>query len=217
MRKFFNNFLVERHNLITENTESGRFYRTPKGRFRSVTTVITEKQDKRWLEAWRARVGELEAKRITTQSARLGTAVHNIAERYLLNIDPYVDKAMPLHVEAFKPIKKALDASVDHVYGAELPLYSVALKAAGKTDVVAQYDCVNSVIDFKTSRRIKKECDIEGYFLQSTAYSLMFETMYGISVPRIVIIMTVTGENEPLLFVKDRGKYVNKVINLFRE
>jgi genome maintenance exonuclease 1 len=108
-----------------------------------------------------------------------------------------------------------LDNHVDNILGVELPLYSKALGCAGRTDLVAEYDGKVSIIDFKTSKRLKKKDWIENYFLQSTVYSMMFERFYSISVPQIVIVITVDDELEAQKFVMERSQYVNKVIELF--
>jgi len=100
--------------------------------------------------------------------------------------------------------------------GIELPLYSKSLGCAGRTDLVAEYDGVLSIIDFKTSRKPKKEEWIESYFLQSTVYSMMFEWTYKIAVPRIAIIITVDDEKTPQTFVMERSKYVERVLEIFR-
>ena len=53
----------------------------------SVTTILGDTGDKTALIAWRKRVGEAEATRISTESAGLGTKVHNALEKYILQED----------------------------------------------------------------------------------------------------------------------------------
>ena len=76
--------------LLTEkyNYPNLRRVQTPKGRqfvgedenaVPSVTTVLDKTSDKTALIAWRKRVGEAEATRISTESAGLGTKVHNLS------------------------------------------------------------------------------------------------------------------------------------------
>lgn len=216
MRKQFNHCLVEPINLTTETIEGMRHYVLPSGeKFKSVTSVLSEKLDKTALFAWRKRVGEAEANRISTQAARRGTSVHSIAERYILNDENYVGKEMPSNAAAFKPISEILNSHVDNIKGVELALFSRALKTAGRTDLVCEWKGTNSILDFKTSRKLKKEEWIESYFLQSTVYSMMFEHLYKISTPQIVILIAVDHE-DPQIFVRDRNQYVKKVLEIFQ-
>lgn len=215
-RKTFKHILVPKAELETVTINGKRHYALPDGtHLKSVTTVLSEKLDKTALLEWKKRVGEEEAQRISTQAARRGTAVHTLAENYVLNQENYIPpNTMPINIESFKPIKKALDNHVDNVLGVELPLWSKALGCAGRTDLVAEYDNRVSIIDFKTSRRLKKEDWIESYFLQSTIYSMMFERIYSIAVPQIVIVLTVDDEMDAQIFIKDRSKYVNRAIEV---
>lgn len=217
MKKFKHNFVpfVE---LTTETIDGQRHYVLPDGitKLKSVTTIISEKSDKTALYEWRKRVGDEEANRISTQAARRGTSIHKIAERYILNEENIYKDEMPINVEMFKTIKNTLDRHVDNILGVELPLYSKALKCAGRTDLVAEYDGRLSIIDFKTSRKPKKEEWIENYFIQSTVYSMMFEWTYKFSVPQIAIIIAVDDEKTPQTFVMERSRYVERVLEVFR-
>ena len=215
-RKTFNHKLVPVFNLERTTIEGQRYYLLPDGvtKLKSVTTVLSEKLDKTALLEWKAKVGEAEAEKISVQAARRGTAVHSIAERYVLNEEHPYKGEMPVNIDSFKPLKSSLDEHVDNILGVELPLFSKALGCAGTTDLVAQYDGVTSIIDFKTSKRLKKSEWIESYFLQSTIYSMMFESIYKISVPQIVIMITVDDEMHPQTFVRERAQYVNRVIEL---
>jgi genome maintenance exonuclease 1 len=61
---------------------------------------------------------------------------------------------------------------------------------AGRVDCIAEYNGKLSIIDFKTSKAIKDENDIIEYFMQATAYAIMFQERTGISIKNIVIIMS---------------------------
>jgi hypothetical protein len=216
MRKQFLHSPVETINLECETTENGRYYITPKGdRLKSVTTILGEKLNNEWLEEWRARIGNEQADRIAAKAARRGTAVHALAERYLLNEDNYIQNTMPHYVMAFESIRKVLNNHVNNIYAIEAPVYSKALKTAGRVDVVAEYDGIRSIIDFKTSSKIKSEEQIYSYFIQTTCYSMMFERMYNLSVPQIVIIMTIDNEPIAKIFNKSRNQYVKDVLDIF--
>lgn len=191
-----------------------RYYDTPVGRFKSVTTILGERLDKSGLEAWRARVGEEQAQRISTQASRRGTAIHSLAESYLMNDPDWNRGAMPFNLYTFSSIKPILDENIGSVYGVEIPLYSAELRAAGTCDLLAGYAGINSVVDFKTSKRVKREEDIEGYFIQATAYSVMAEELTGLRFPQIVIIMSV-DHYSPLVFVKRRDDYIERTRKVF--
>lgn len=209
--------MVEFTELTTETIEGQRYYVLPDGltKLKSVTTLLGEKLDKIALFEWRKKVGEEEANKISVQAARRGTAIHSIAERYVLNEENVYRNQMPVNIESFKPIKQILDEHVDNIYGIELPLYSKALGCAGRTDLVAEFDGVPSIIDFKTSRKLKKEEWIESYFLQATIYSMMFEKLHKIQIPQFAIVITVDDERTPQVFLKERSQYVNRVLELF--
>ena len=185
--------------LTRETTESGRKYFTPEGNaYPSITTVlgILSKQS---IMEWRARVGEEEANKISRQAAGRGTAVHKLAEDYLDNVEDWKGKQMPANVASFLDIKPILDERINNVWFQEEFLYSDKLKCAGQVDCIAEFDGELSIIDFKTSRRVKKKEDITGYFIQMFFYAAAFLERTGVPIKQGVIIMAVDG-NEPLVF-----------------
>ena len=70
--------------LSRENINGKRLYSTPTGNLPSVTTILDKTSDKTFLESWKKRVGEEEAKKQTKEASGLGTAVHNLLENHLL-------------------------------------------------------------------------------------------------------------------------------------
>lgn len=216
MRKTFIHNLVDPIDLKQQSINGVRYYALPSGeKFKSVTTILSEKLDKTALFEWRKRVGEEEATRISVQAARRGTSIHSIAERYVLNEEDFYLKEMPSNVDMFKQIKPVIDNNIDNIYGVELPLFSKTLKAAGKSDLIADYDGIPSIIDFKTSRKLKKIEWIENYILQATVYSMMFESLYKRKIPQIVIIIAIDHEKEAQIFRLNRSDYVNRVLEVF--
>ncbi len=200
--------------LKSTTTESGRFYFTPDGKsYPSVTTVLSKISDNTWLEKWKERVGEDEVKRISTQAATRGTAVHSLAEQYLLNNPSYKKGHMPSNIQSFNHIKPYLDEHLSEIIGLEIPLYSDFLQTAGRTDCIGIWDNKLSVIDFKTSKRVKSKEDIKNYFLQASCYGYMFFERTGILINQIVILMTV-DDSEPLVFVEKTRNYIEEFIQL---
>ena len=190
--------------LDAETTDSGRTYSTPDGKsYPSVTTVLSILNE-HIIQAWRDRVGEEEANRISGKASNRGTRVHSIVEKYLNNED--TTKALPHIRQSLENLKPVLDDNIGTIFGLEVPLYSNHLGVAGRCDCIAQYNGVPSIIDFKTSRYKKKKEKISNYFAQCAAYSIMWEERTGLVAPNIVIIMDVDHE-KPCVFVEHRDNY----------
>ena len=189
-----------------------RYYTTPDGvKLPSVTTVIGAKGKQAILE-WRKRVGEEEANKISRKATSRGTNVHTLCERYLNNES--LGDIMPDAKEMFLPLKPLLNR-INNIHYQECALWSVQLGMAGRVDCIAEFDGVLSVIDFKTSRRVKKVEDIDNYFAQCVAYACMYEELIGVGIDQIVIIMAVEG-SEPLLFIEKTDNYLNTLLEYIK-
>lgn len=186
-------------------TSEGRRYKVPDGPhdvlYESVTTALGNQPGKKEsLMEWRRRVGDEEANRISRLAATRGTAVHQIVEDYLNNEeDPLRDK-MPDAIMMFKSLQPIIDQSITKVYMQESPLWSHKYKLAGRVDCVADIKGKLSVVDFKTSMKLKKREWIRDYFLQTAAYSHMIYEMYGEQVDQTVIFIAVENA-APQIFV----------------
>ena len=210
MKKKFNHNIIELgyEDLVAETTDTGRTYKCPDGSsFNSVTTVLKVLSEDA-IQAWRRRVGEDVANKIGVRAANRGTAVHSIIERYLDNDIEYDKDVMPDVLSTFKDVQPILDEHISEILGLEAPLYSKHLKLAGRVDCVGVFDNKLSIIDFKTSRKIKKKEWIHNYFAQASAYAIMFEERTGIPVPQLVIIIAVDNE-EPQVFVEKRDDWTD--------
>ena len=196
------------YDLVAETTPNGRMYKTPDGKsYPSITTMLGY-FSKAAIMAWRKRVGAEEANRISRRAASQGTRIHQIAEDYINNKPDYLkEDEMPHILSMWKPLKKVLDEHLGTIVLQECPLYSHYLKLAGRVDLVAEFDGKLSIVDFKTSRRIKTQDEISSYFMQAAAYSIMFEERTGTPITQLVIAMTVENESEPLLFVEKRDDW----------
>lgn len=190
-----------------------RYYQTEGGLYPSVTTV-TSSYNKEGLQEWRARVGEEEAQKIAVKAARRGTAVHLMCEKYLLGEDDQIINPIPENVEMFKPLKTMLDDDVRNIRALESRMYSNTLRVAGTVDLVADYKGKLSVIDFKTSSKMKRKEWIKNYFMQGSAYATMFEEFTGDPVEQIVIAISVEGEFHPQIFVENVQDHLNDFISL---
>ena len=77
-----------------------------------------------------------------------------------------------------------------------------------------QWNDINAIVDYKTSKEIKRESDISNYFFQATAYAMMIEEMYFIKVPKIIVVM-IPEFDPPYLFEKDSNELRNDVEKIF--
>lgn len=157
----------------------------------SVTTILDKTSDKTHLIAWRKRVGEQEANRISKESAGLGTKVHNALEKYVLgeewntfgnNVVSQLAKTMTT-----KMIDEGL-SSVNEIWGVEVGLIAQELYA-GTADCIGMFNGVESIIDFKTAKKMKKREWIDDYFLQGCAYALAHNEMFGSEIKQVAILM----------------------------
>jgi CRISPR/Cas system-associated exonuclease Cas4 (RecB family) len=195
--------------LKSETSEDGkRYYVTPEGeKLPSVTTVIGAMK-KHEIIAWRKRVGEVEANRISRQASGRGTNVHTLCERYLNN--EKLGEIMPDAKEMFVDLIPYLD-KIDNIWYQEQALWSHQLGLAGRVDCIGEYEGELSVIDFKTSKRIKSRDSILDYFWQTTAYALMAEELTGQPINNLVIIMAVDNE-QPIIFKEKTEDHIEGLI-----
>ena len=183
-----------------------RYYPVPNGKFYpSITTVTSFKKVAQIME-WRKRVGEEAANKKTARATSRGTSYHSIVETYLKNepVETYKDKILAFNL--FQVSKPILDR-ISNIHALETSLYSDYLGVAGRVDCIAEFDGELAVIDFKTSDKEKREDWIENYFVQETAYAVMFYERTGIQPVKIVTIIA-TEEGHCQVFQKyDLNRY----------
>lgn len=192
--------------IKTETVDGKRFYLTPAGRLPSVTTVLGY-FDKEKIIRWRNRVGEEEANKVSSKATSRGNSFHSLAESYLKNKELDFSKTSKDNAEAFHKFMPVLNR-INNIHHVEASLYSLKLGMAGRTDVIAEFDGIGSIIDHKTSVRAKKEAWIQHYFEQLAAYGIMYRDMTGITMKQIVILMHVDELPEPVVYVKDTSDYI---------
>lgn len=189
-----------------------RLYKTPSGFSYPSVTTITGLLNKAAIMEWRKRVGEEAANKISNRAATRGTKIHQLCEDYLRG---ELDEPDIFHAEMFNSIKPHLD-SIDRIHCLETPLYSDHLRVAGTVDCIAEFEGRLSVIDFKTSSRVKKRDDIHNYFMQCAAYAVAFEELTKIPVGRIAVIMAVE-DSTPLIFQERRDDWIDGFKSLREE
>ena len=177
---------------VREAIDGERHYVAGKEKLPSVTTILsaTQSADKAdSLQAWRDRVGEATANKITEEAAARGTAMHKILERYI-DESGYLDLTQvgqQAHNMAIRVIEQGL-SNVSEYYGIECTLHYPGLYA-GQTDMVGVHKGSDAIIDFKQTNKPKKEEWIEDYYLQIAAYSMAHDHMFGSQIEQGVIMI----------------------------
>lgn len=189
-----------------EVTQNGKVIAT----LPSVTTVMGSMADKSGLEKWRQRVGEEEADRISKLSMNRGTIMHRLIELYkpldgtpqekrelLEDMAPTDAEVLEIselenghlyYNEAWKMFDKfwynnsRFFGKVKKVMESERFLWTVKGGGyAGTLDNVSELnDGKVKIIDYKNSRKPKREEWIQDYFRQTAAYWVAYWDRTGI-------------------------------------
>jgi genome maintenance exonuclease 1 len=198
----------------------GRVYIRNEKFYPSITTILggTMPQEKaKALKSWQNSLGKEKAAKVTKDAADNGTVIHTLTERFLKKeelVRPG-DNFTTDNMAGFNALKLKLK-KIDEVWGLEVPLYSDLIEVAGRCDCVGVYRGKPSIIDFKTSMRLKNDKAIEDYKLQITAYSIMHNELFGTEITDGVILMTSAG-GFPQEFFVDLTKYVEPLVKRIDE
>lgn len=168
------------------------------GVFPSITTILGNTSDKSGLEKWKKRVGEAEAKRISELSMNRGTVMHRLIELYKplqgskterleqlkeiaktdeevnqfndhQNGDIWREAGWAMFMKFWRNSSQYFDR-VKRVVEAETFLWSKVGYAGTVDNISEMIDDTTLVIDYKNSRKPKREEWIQDYFVQGSAY-----------------------------------------------
>jgi len=198
--------------LTSKDTDGKRVYQTPDGVFPSVTTV-TGWSKRKFFAEWR-RNNPQESKRVCSR----GTSLHSVIESYLLNEKIDLNSIDDGVKDLFLSIKSEVD-NINNIRCLEVSLWSKTLGLAGRVDCIAEHNRELSIIDFKGSTRPKRKKDIENYFLQATAYSLMWQEMTGERIKKLKVLIA-SEDSTIQIFEEPVIKYVSELknaIDLYRK
>jgi len=210
---FVHELVEEDYSLDQQTSKKGRVYVDDEGnKYPSITTVLSI-LNKDAIIAWRKRVGEEEANKISTRAATRGTKVHDMIERYVLNEDPGEPDLISL--SNFNDVKPIIDNSLSKVYATEKRMFSKHLGVAGTVDCVGVWNGQDSIIDWKTSAKFKKKEWISNYFMQCSAYAIMWEERTGVPIKQLVVC--IAGDAGAQVFVEDRDNWTEDLINTISE
>ena len=144
---------------LTYSSKAGVRYYEVNGQFYpSITTAIGRQRSKqKGLQEWRDRVGEDAAKHISRTAAVRGTAFHTLCEEYVNGND--IEHLKSKHFLAwhmFGELKSHINEHLDGVVLQETTMYSDEYRVAGRSDLIAEWDGKLSIVDYKTTTRMKK-------------------------------------------------------------
>jgi len=181
----------------------------------SITSVISH-YNKEIFSEWRKRVGNEEAERVIKASTTRGTGMHTLIEHHLLNQLPPIDDVPEISAELFELCKEHLD-KINNIHTLEGSVYSDILSVAGTTDCIAEYEGELSVIDFKSSAKIKPIKWVEGYFVQAMFYGMAYYEMTGIPIKKLVIIMSCEDGTTKVYQEYNLDKYMKLVLQYVKK
>ena len=188
----------------TETINGKRYYNIGEGiKYPSVTTILGAMTDKSGIDKWRKRVGEEKADAISKFSANRGTVMHQLCE-YFLGSDKETQRERLIDAQTqigtfvidngyteeetnigrklfFNFYNSKCFDRIANVVSIEDTLFSPLMGGyAGRVDIIYENEKGHLVIlDFKSSKKPKKEEWIENYKMQIAAYSLAYWEMNG--------------------------------------
>ncbi len=167
----------------------------------SVTAILSSTKDKEHLQEGSRRIGEEEAERIKNEAALVGTHMHSVVERLLLN-RPLETPRTWLQVRGYRmgyTLIEKFFPHVDEAWGTEIPLIYTG-RYAGTSDFIGVYKGKPCIVDFKQTNKMKRRAWIEDYFVQLAAYAVAHNHQHGTAINQGVILM-VSQEGEVQEFV----------------
>lgn len=174
--------MLERLTYELLEVDGARFYSFDGESYPSVTTILGATKDEKGLVAWRKRVGEEEANRVSEAALERGTALHQSIQDTL---EGTKDSAGNEYYQSWlkwfrstKPVPALIEG----------PVWSEA-GYAGTVDFVAQEGDGLVVYDWKTADRPRQERYVVDYKLQVSAYAKAVSERYEIPVTRCVVLV----------------------------
>ena len=170
-----------------------RLYDINSEKLPSVTTILNatkSERDKAKLEEWRKRVGAKAADQISKEALSRGSSMHDFLEKFILNqlnLDLLGDNSLEKQM-ADQIIENGLRNDLSEVYGVEATQYYPG-KYAGAADLLGVYMGKETILDFKTGNKPRRDEWNDEYYLQLGAYSLAHDKVYGTNIKQGVILL----------------------------
>ena len=173
----------------------------------SPSRIFDGTKDKSGLVAWRKRVGEEEASRMTEEGLSIGKSLHKYLENSIWkfcnvqyqNHPPLINPEYHPHAELAAKmgnivLEKGLKNSLEEVYGLEAYIY-YSIYYRGVIDLVGRYEGADAIVDFKTKKQMPKKEWMEDWFMQVVSYGMAHNFRCGTNIKKGVVLL-ITRELE---------------------
>lgn len=221
------------------------------GTYPSMTTILGETKDKSGIDRWRDRVGHEEADRISHLSMNRGTILHRLIELYkatkgtpderLLELKDiastdeectqfneddmgvvWLEAGWIMFMKFWNNPEETFDR-IEEVLAAEKFIWSERGFAGTLDNVSRTNDRGVLIIDYKNSRKPKRDEWIEDYFLQVAGYSVAYYERTGIVPEGCEVWISNEIDDKPQIFkltyndIKHYYKEFNKRLKQFNQ
>ena len=112
----------------------------------------------------------------------------------------------------FRSARETLDR-ISNIHAIEAPLFSRNLWIAGSVDCIAEFDNEAAIIDFKTTKNLKKEEHLEKFFVQEAAYAYMYYELTGVEVDKLVTLSVAEDGSMQVVEKYDKIPYIDTLID----
>src|SRR3990167_11104141 len=211
--KMFNHIPVSTPIMETAHEDNLHFYKINGVKYPSITTILHSFPNP-GIEIWKLKTPNW--KDIQDESFKVGTQLHKNIEYYLQN-ETELDFDDVLDRNLFSNLLPDLD-KINNIRCQERYLYEPNLRVAGSVDCIAEYDGELCVIDFKNSRKEKKNWMVKksGYYEQITAYSLMARHCANLEIEKgIILIASCDGKVNK--YEININEYVDNLVNIIEQ
>ena len=84
-------------------------------------------------------------------------------------------------------------------------------------DAIAEFDSELAIIDFKTTKNLKKEEHLDKFFVQEAAYAYMYYEQTGVEVDKLVTISVAEDGSMQVVEKHDKIPYIDTLIDWIRD
>lgn len=171
--------LLKTEEPLVETLTTGRTYDFGDAKYPSITTVLSKTADKSHLEAWKARVGEAEANKISRAATSKGSELHLLLEQWIKK-DKLPETSAPAKM-LFNSVAPVVARKLSHVIAIELPLRSASLRVAGRADLIGIWNKEPVLLDWKSNHSTgpKNLNWCIDYKIQTAFYARAFFETFG--------------------------------------